>query len=69
MTQNLFLLKKTYKSVLKELEMPSSILFKWLHNNYMKANTDKSHILLSGKIEMTGNIDGNSISSENEQVL
>ena len=38
--------KKDHNSVIEELEMSSSILFKWLRNNYMKANTDKSHILL-----------------------
>ena len=64
-----FSAKKTHKCVLDELELSSSILFKWLRNNYMKANTDKSHILLSGKTKLTANIDGNSITSETEQVL
>ena len=43
--------------VLDELEISSSILFKWLQLNYMKANTDKSHILLSGKNKLAANID------------
>ena len=35
------------KSVAKELEISSSILFTTLRNSYMKANTDKNHLLLS----------------------
>ena len=45
-----FSAKNNHKSVLDELELSTSILFKWLRLNYMKANTDKSHILLSGNI-------------------
>ena len=35
----------------------------------MKANTDKSHLLLSGNSNLTVNIDGNVIKSEGNQVL
>ena len=35
----------------------------------MKANTDKIHLLLSGKNNLTANIDGNIIESEDNQVL
>ena len=35
----------------------------------MKANTDKSHLLLSGNIDLNANIDGNVIESEDSQVL
>jgi len=64
-----FSAKSNHNFVLEELEMSSSILFKWLRLNYMKANTDKSHILLSGKINQTANVDGHHILSEDEQVL
>ena len=64
-----FSAKSNHKLVLDELETSSSILFKWLRRNYMKANTDKSHILLSGKIKQAANIDGHQILSENEQTL
>ena len=37
------------RSNVDELEISSSILFNWLKNSYMKANTDKSYLLLSGK--------------------
>ena len=35
----------------------------------MKANTDKSHVLLSGNSNLSANIDGNVIESEGNQVL
>ena len=43
------------------------MLFTWLWDNYMKANTKKSH-LLSGSNMLT-NIDGNDMESEDNQVL
>ena len=58
-----FSAKNNHKSVLDELQLSSSILFKWLRLNYMKANTDKSHILLSGKNKQGANIDGHQIIS------
>ena len=64
-----FSAKPDHKSVVQELELSSSILFTWLRNNYMKANTDKSHHLLSGNSNLTANIDGNVIESEETQVL
>ena len=48
---------------------PFSVLFTWLRNNYMKANTEKSHLLLSGSDKLTANIDGNVIESEDNQIL
>ena len=35
----------------------------------MKANTDKSHLLLSSKNNLTANIDGNVMEPEDNQVL
>ena len=64
-----FSAKPDHKSVVQELEVSSSILFTWLQSNYMKANTDKSHLLLSGNSNLTANVDGNVIESEGKQVL
>ena len=61
-----FSAKRNHKLVIEELETSSSILFKWLQTNYMKVNTDKSHLLLSGNNKL---IDNKLIESENEQVL
>ena len=51
------------------IEHSSSILFKWLNDNYMKVNTGKSHLLVSGNARSKTKIDNNYIDSEKEQVL
>ena len=51
------------------LEHSSSILFKWVNDNYMKVNTCKSHLLVSGNVRAKAKIDNNYIESEKEQVL
>ena len=51
------------------LEQSSPVLFEWLNNNYMKVNTGKSHLLLSGNSRATATIDNSYIESEDEQVL
>ena len=61
--------KSNHKLVIDELEKSSSILFKWLQTNYMKVNTDKSHLLLSGNTKLISNIDNNLIESEKVQEL
>ena len=64
-----FSAKINHELVVEELEVSSSVLFTSLRNNYMKANTDKSHLLLSGNIDLNANIDGNVTESEDSQVL
>ena len=64
-----FSIKLNHKSVTEELEISSSVLFTWLWNNYMKASTDKSHLLLSASNTLTANIDGKVIESEDNQIL
>ena len=61
--------KLNHKSVVEELQISSSVLFTWLRNNYMKANTGKSHLLLSGSDTLTANIDGNDLESEDNRIL
>ena len=60
---------KSAESVVNNLEQSSTILFKWLNNNYMKVNTGKSHLLHSGNSRATATIDNSYIESEDEQVL
>ena len=59
---------KNVESVVNNLEHSSSILFKWLNDNYMKVNTGKSHLLVSGNVKSKAKIDNNYIESEKEQV-
>ena len=43
----LYTVKETKLSVINALEASSQKLFKWFSNNFMKANSDKSHLLMS----------------------
>ena len=60
---------KSAEFVVNNLEQSSTILFKWLNNNYVKVNTGKSHLLLSGNSRATATIDNSYIESEDEQVV
>ena len=60
---------KIIEFVVNNLEYPPSILFKWLNDNYMKVNTGKIHLLVSGNVRATAMIDNSYIKSEKEQVL
>ena len=64
----LFSAKLNIKLVVEELGISSSVLFTWLWNNYLKTNTEKSHLLLSGSNRLKANIDGNVIESEDNQI-
>ena len=66
------------RSVVDELEISFIILFTWINNNfikynnfnnYIKANADKSHHLLSGSSNGAANIDGNVKESGSNQVI
>ena len=39
---------KSLKNVLKSLEKNSMLAIRWFENNYVKLNTDKCHLIVSG---------------------
>ena len=49
---------KKKESVISALETSSSLLFRWFNNNFMKANSDKSHLIMSCTEATTTMIDG-----------
>ena len=56
--------------VILDLQLSGNILFSWLKNNGMKANTDKSHLLLSQTEEISTQIyDENIINTSCEKLL
>ena len=61
--------QRSHQFVIEGLEKSSAILFEWLENDFMKVNTDKSHLLLSGNTKLTSNIDNNITESEMKQEL
>ena len=61
---------KNTQDVITSLENCALVLFKWFENNLMKANSDKSHLLLSRSTSSTANINGDIIkNSESEKHL
>ena len=58
---------KNVEFVVNNLEHSSLILFKWLNDNYMKVNTGKIHLLVSGNVRATAKIDSNYNESEKQQ--
>ena len=60
---------KNIAFVVNNLEHSSSIVFKRLNDNYMKGNTEKSHLLVSRNVRATTKIDSNCIEYEKEKVL
>ena len=62
--------RKNTQDVITSLENCALVLFKWFENNLMKANSDKSHLLLSTSTSSTANINGDIIkNSESEKLL
>ena len=49
---------KNTQDVITSLENCALVLFKWFENNLMKANSDKSQLLLSTSTSSTANING-----------
>ena len=61
---------KNTRYVITSLENYALVLFKWFGNSLMKANSDKSHLLLSTSTSSTANIIGDIIkNSESEKRL
>ena len=50
-------------------ETSSAILFKWFNNNFMKANNNKSHLLMSCKEPSSAIIEGSCIKSSQKELL
>ena len=61
--------KRKKESVISALETSSSLLFGWFNSNFMKANSDKSHLIMTCKEATTAMIDGWSINSRKTEVL
>ena len=58
-----------FNIVAQNLENASDKLLKWFANNKMKVNPDKYHFLLTGKNELTLNINHTQIKSSKEEKL
>ena len=57
------------ESAISALETSSSLLFGWFNNNFVKANSDKSHLIMSCIEATTSVTDGLPIDSSKTEVL
>ena len=55
--------------VLSKLEKDTSTVFTWLQNNYLKANSGKSHLLTTSDNVQHINVGGNQLSSRKYKEL
>ena len=60
---------KNIEFLVNNLEFSSSIIFKWLNDNYMKVNTGKGHLLVYGNVRVMATIDNNYIESGKGQMF
>ena len=65
----IYTVKENEESVINTLEATSLPLFTWFDNNFMKANSGTSHILLSCSEPSTALVDGCSIQSNTKEIL
>ena len=65
----IYTIKEDKASVINTLEASSVPLSTWFNNKFMKANSDKSHILLSCSEPSTALTDDSSIESNMKEIL
>ena len=65
----IYTVKENKESVINTLEASSLALFTWFNNNFMKPDSDQSHILLSCSEPSTALIDGSPIKSNTKETL
>ena len=61
--------EKNKGTVITVIETSSQALFDWLSDDFMKANSDKSHLLMSGTEETHVNVDDSMIKSTQKEIL
>ena len=65
----MYMVSEKKESVIRALEASSSLFFGRFNNNFMKANSDKSHLIMSCAEATTAMIDGLLIDSSKTEVL
>ena len=60
----LYACEKKLHDVQRKLESESLILFEWFHDNYLKANSGKSHVMLRIDNKLKINVKGSLTSNE-----
>ena len=65
----IYTVKENKEPIINTLETSSLPLFTWFNNNFIKANCDESHILLSCIEPSVTLIDGSSIEANTKEIL
>ena len=65
----LYSAEKNRETVINTTETLFQVLFNWFSDNFMKANSGKSHSLMSGTETTHANVDGSMIKSNQKEVL
>ena len=65
----LYSAEKNRETVINTIETSSQVLFNWFSDNFMKANSGKSHILMSDTEKTHANVDGCMIKSSQKEML
>ena len=65
----LYSAQKNRETVINTIETSSQVLFDWFSDNFMKANSGKSHLLMSGTETTHANVDGSMIKSSQKEIL
>ena len=65
----IYTVKENRQPVINTFKVSSLPIFTWFHDNFIKANSDKSHILLSCSEPSAALIDGSSIESNTKEIL
>ena len=67
--KTLYSAQKNRETVINTTETSSQVLFNWFRDNFMKANSGKSHLLMSGTETTHANVDGSMIKSSQKEIL
>ena len=65
----LYVCESNMDLVLSKLEKDTSTVFTWFQNNYLKANSGKSHLLTTSNNIQHINVEGNQLSSSKSEEL
>ena len=61
--------QKNREAVINTIETSSQVVFDWFSDNFMKANSGKRHLLMSGTETTHANFDGSMIKSSQREIL
>ena len=64
----LYSVQKNRETVTNTIETSSQVLIDWFSDYFMKANSGKSHLLMSGTETTHANVDGSMIKSSQKEI-